>query len=93
METGGADDHAKISAQQQKVENASRFATDCQSCLRMLNLDVINHYQFDSLIVPHSARPDFGVSVLGNAGFQPIIDTKKNDPGFLVGKSVIGKPQ
>ncbi len=33
-----------------------------------------------------------GGSVLGNACFQPMIGAKKNDPGFLAGKTVIGKP-
>jgi hypothetical protein len=36
---------------------------------------------------------EVGVSVLGDAGFQPIAGAKENDPGFLSGKTIIGKPQ
>ncbi len=36
---------------------------------------------------------EVGVAVLGDAGLQPIVGAKEKDPGFLAGKTVIGKPQ
>jgi len=35
---------------------------------------------------------DIGVAVLGDSGIQPIIGAKENDPGYLAGKTVLGKP-
>lgn len=36
---------------------------------------------------------DIGVAVLGDSGIQPLVGAKENDPGYLAGKTVFGKPQ
>lgn len=35
---------------------------------------------------------EIGVAVLGDSGIQPILGAKEKDPGFLAGKTVLGKP-
>ena len=47
----------------------------------------------DERALPEDCGLEASVSALGDAGFQPIIGAKENDPGFPAGKSVIGKPQ
>lgn len=35
---------------------------------------------------------DIGVAVLGDSGIQPIAGANEKDPGFLAGKTILGKP-
>jgi hypothetical protein len=71
-------------------------AEDAPVQLQPPNGEVTKEWANRRVIDEHAILEDngleVGVSVFGDAGYQPILGAQEKDPGFLAGKTVLGRP-